>query len=198
MQTLRSESSQSVARRTGCTLYGQRIEDVGELIDLVRYELFSRDVLVNEDTLRVYNAHLGSIRFQDDDYQMFGEDNGPNAYLKKEEGQRILSRLKIAFEKRALQAEKVSQHIQASPYNSIVCMDLNDTPVSYAYRQFGNLLTDAFLNSGNGAGLTYIGKMPSNRIDYIFHSESIESANFKTHQVEFSDHKPISCEIALP
>lgn len=74
---------------------------------------------------------------------------------------------------------------------------MNDTPVSYCYRQFSRQLYDAFVESGNGIGQTYIGKVPSNRIDYIFYSEEFESANFTTHQVNLSDHKPISAELGL-
>jgi len=59
------------------------------------------------------------------------------------------------------------------------------------------LLYDAFVESGNGIGTTYQGIMPSNRIDYIFHSASMQSAKFTTHDVDFSDHRPISCEIDL-
>ena len=77
----------------------------------------------------------------------------------------------------------------------ILCGDLNDTPVSYCYRQFNSLLDDAFIASGNGIGTTYIGEIPSNRIDYIFYSPALGSANFTTHEVDYSDHKPISCEV---
>ncbi|MCB9222680.1 MAG: endonuclease/exonuclease/phosphatase family protein [Crocinitomicaceae bacterium] len=152
------------------------------------------DLLMNEDTVRVFNAHIGSIRFQSDDYEFFGEENGP-IYKDKDAGQRILGRLKQAFEKRAIQAEIVCAEIEKSPYPVILCGDLNDTPVSYCYRQFNNLLNDAFVSSGNGIGQTYIGAVPSNRIDYIFYDDQFESSDFVTHQVSYSDHKPISCYI---
>jgi len=155
------------------------------------------DLVIETDTVRVFNAHLGSIRLQSDDYEFFGDNDGPNGYTDQEAGQRILKRLKDAFEKRAIQAELVAAEIDRSPYPVIFCGDLNDTPVSYCYRQFSSLLYDAFVGSGNGIGQTYIGKVPSNRIDYIFHDENFESANFTTHQVELSDHKPISTEIGF-
>lgn len=85
--------------------------------------------------------------------------------------------------------------VKASPYPVIFCGDINDTPVSYCYRQISNCLTDAFLESSNGVGNTYIGKIPSNRIDYIFHSKNLQSTEFLTHDIEFSDHKPISTYI---
>jgi endonuclease/exonuclease/phosphatase family metal-dependent hydrolase len=87
--------------------------------------------------------------------------------------------------------------VNESPYPVILCGDLNDTPVSYCYRQFSRTLYDSFVESGNGIGQTYIGVVPSNRIDYIFHSEEFETANFTTHQVNYSDHKPISVEIGF-
>jgi endonuclease/exonuclease/phosphatase family metal-dependent hydrolase len=106
-----------------------------------------------------------------------------------------LQRLKTGFEKRTSQAEKVATYIEDSPHPVILCGDLNDTPVSYCYRQFNRLLSDAFVTSGNGVGTTYIGKIPSNRIDYIFYSESLKAADFQTHDLDCSDHRPISTTI---
>jgi len=156
------------------------------------------DVLKGEDTVRVFNAHIGSIRLQSDDYEFFGDENGPTRYLQEQDaGQRILSRLKNAFEKRAIQAEVVAKVVEDSQHPVVLCSDMNDTPVSYCYRQFSRLLYDSFVESGNGVGQTYIGKVPSNRIDYIFYDEHFQSANFITHQVNLSDHKPVSVELEL-
>lgn len=153
------------------------------------------DIVRGEDTIRVFNAHLGSIRLQDDDYRFFDESVEDDQYHNNEIGQRILLRLKVAYEKRAVQAQQVAAEIEKSPYPVILCGDLNDTPVSYCYRQFNRLLTDAFVASGNGIGKTYIGVVPSNRIDYIFYSDDFESNNFQTHALDCSDHRPITCEI---
>ncbi|MDX1349449.1 MAG: endonuclease/exonuclease/phosphatase family protein [Putridiphycobacter sp.] len=149
------------------------------------------------DTIRVYNAHLGSIRLQDRDYAFFGDEETGKIYKRNPEEQMILKRLKTAYEKRAIQIEKVMESVKQSPYPVIFCGDLNDTPVSYCYRQLNNVLLDAFVVSGNGIGTTYIGKIPSNRIDYIFYSTEMTSDLFTTHDVIFSDHKPISARIIL-
>lgn len=155
------------------------------------------DIETDLGIIRVFNAHIGSIRFQDDDYRFFNENAPEDLYRNNEVGQRILRRLKVGFEKRAPQAEKIAAEIEKSPYPVILCGDLNDTPVSYCYRQFNRLLNDAFVESGNGIGTTYIGEVPSNRIDYIFYSADFESNNFQTHDINCSDHKPISCEIGV-
>lgn len=156
------------------------------------------DIVIGEDTLRVFNAHLGSIRFQQNDYEVFDENAPADRYLDTGNEERILGRLKIAFEKRAVQAELVAAQVEQSPYPVLLCGDFNDTPVSYCYRQFNRLLNDAFVESGNGIGTTYVGEMPSNRIDYIFHSPSVISSRFTTYPVEFSDHRPVSCLVDLP
>ena len=176
------------------------IVDKGEIAfdnDPNNFCIFS-DIDVNGQIIRVFNGHIGSIRFQNKDYDFFGGD-GTGRYEedRKKGGSRIYDRLKVAFEKRAIQAEKIAIEIEKSPYPVILCGDLNDTPVSYCYRQFNSLLTDAFTESGNGIGSTYIGKMPANRIDYIFHSEDLLSTGFITHPVDFSDHKPISCLVGM-
>jgi endonuclease/exonuclease/phosphatase family metal-dependent hydrolase len=153
------------------------------------------DLLKGRDTLRVFNAHLGSIRLQDSDYAVFGDKETGRIYKREKKEQKIIERLKVAFEKRAEQIEKVMLEIKKSPYPVIFCGDFNDTPVSYCYNNVSDYLVDAFIESGNGIGTTYIGKIPSNRIDYIFHSDDLLGTEFVTHDVNYSDHKPISCYI---
>lgn len=164
--------------------------------DLNNFCIYS-DIKKELDTFRVYNAHLGSIRLQDKDYAFFGDKETGKIYQRNPEEQMILSRLRLAYEKRAVQIEKVMHDINQSPYPVIFCGDLNDTPVSYCYRQLNMVLNDAFVNSGNGIGTTYIGKIPSNRIDYIFYSNQFSDTQFNTHDIAFSDHKPISTVINL-
>ena len=155
------------------------------------------DIVKGRDTIRVFNGHVGSIRFQDKDYAFFGDNEAGKIYQRGPKEQRILTRLKVAYEKRATQIEKIMESVKDSPYPVVFCIDMNDTPVSYAYRQVRKKLNDSFVGVGTGVGTTYIGKVPSNRIDYIFHSPKLQPVNFITHDVYFSDHKPISVEINL-
>jgi endonuclease/exonuclease/phosphatase family metal-dependent hydrolase len=152
------------------------------------------DLLVDEDTVRVYNAHVGSIRFQKEDYDYIGGKGNPKTWPKghEEAQQKILSRLSVAYPKRADQTKTLLDHVDNSPYKTVVCGDFNDTPVSYNYRQLTRNLYDAFTLSANGIGGTYIGHVPFLRIDYILHDQEMNSFDFTTHQNNLSDHKAIS------
>ena len=105
--------------------------------------------------------------------------------------------LKAAFQKRAVQADLVAEHIKTSPYPVILFTDLNDTPISYAYHQIKKNLKDAFTESGSGFGHTYTGFYPSFRIDYIFISKTLQSANFANIPSDNSDHYPVRCFIKM-
>jgi endonuclease/exonuclease/phosphatase family metal-dependent hydrolase len=99
--------------------------------------------------------------------------------------------LRKAFARRALQAEAVKNHISKSPFPVIVAGDFNDTPVSYSYRKIRKGLNDSFVNSGYGAGFTYKGNYPPNRIDYILYNKSLVNSNFEIIKLKYSDHYPI-------
>lgn len=158
------------------------------------------DINTGKDTIRIYNAHLSSIRFQRSDYAYIGDTANTRRWLHpweqpKAENQKIIQRLKSAFIKRSEQAAILRDHILTSPYPVVLAGDFNDSPVSYFYRTFSSFLTDAFIESGNGIGSTYIGKFPSFRIDYIFHSPGLHSFGYATLPEKLSDHHGITVTI---
>jgi endonuclease/exonuclease/phosphatase family metal-dependent hydrolase len=159
------------------------------------------DIVVKEDTIRIYNAHFESVHLSRTD-QDFAEDiSDLNTDRKgseiRERSRMLASRLKRAFIRRCTQADTVAAHIANCPYPVVVCTDLNDTPVSYAYRTLSKGLKDAFRESGSGLGKTYEAIAPSFRIDYIFHSKDFSSYNFSIHRGDLSDHYPISCDLEM-
>jgi len=159
------------------------------------------DILKNEDTLRVFNAHLGSIRLQNKDYQLIGGDDNKKWPSEKAEPQDFIARVKNAYIKREAQVGTLKKLIEYSIHPAILCIDLNDVPNSYAYKQITSSLKDPFTTFGCGFGSTYIGDnffnriLPVNRIDYILHSESLSAMNFVTYDISLSDHRPIGAEI---
>lgn len=152
------------------------------------------DIIKNQDTFRIYNVHLQSIKFKKDDYKVFSK-NAHQITDKKSTLELLVEKLKIAYPKRAEQARKVVEHMQQSPFPVIICGDFNDTPMSYSYNIFSSLYKDAFRNSGSGLGVTYAGKVPAGRIDYIFHSKNLHSSNFSIQNEVYSDHRAINCII---
>lgn len=161
------------------------------------------DIVKNGDTIRVFNAHIGSMGLQNADYQLIGGDDNKRWNYEKQAKEDLLQRMSSAFEKRTTQITTLINYIKSSPYASVLCMDMNDTPNSYAYHKLSKVMTDAFVKSGNGIGSTYVGDnffnriLPVNRIDYIFFTDDIFAANFITYQEILSDHKAISCELQL-
>lgn len=154
------------------------------------------DLLIQSDTVRVYNAHFESIRLSKKDIEYTHEVTGTTDMdTHKSSSKRIISRLRAAFIDRASQAEKVAEHIETCKYPVILCTDLNDTPTSYAYRRLINELRDAFTSSGRGFGSTYAGITPFLRIDFILHSKHFNAYNFETYEVDYSDHYPVACEL---
>jgi len=149
------------------------------------------DIKIGNDTIRVYNTHLESIRFGKADYK-FIENLGETEQDELKGSMSIILRLKRAFIKRAKQVQVLHKHILSSPHPVILCGDFNDTPSSYTYSMLCNGLEDSFRESGTGFGKTYIGAFPSFRIDYILHDERLKSTGYTTYHEKLSDHFPIS------
>ena len=156
------------------------------------------DVLINNDTVRIYNMHLASISFGKKEYK-FIDNLNKNEYKDSNllQSKSIVKRLREGFLKRAQQAETVAQHMKDCKYKIILCGDFNDTPSSFAYNILRSNLKDAFRESGNGIGKTYHGSLPFLRIDYILHSKDFESYNYKRYPESLTDHYPISCYLHL-
>lgn len=155
------------------------------------------DLAIHNDTVRVYNAHIASIRFQPEDYEALAwKDQSQN--IKRSNNSRIIERMSKAYVKRYEQIMTLKRHLEKSPHPIILCGDFNDSSVSYFYRQINSLLSDAFVESGSGLGNTYIAGFPSFRIDYIFKSDNIKSFNFNIQQKTLSDHQAISAQLILP
>ncbi len=155
------------------------------------------DIQIGTDTIRVYNVHLQSMHFSDNDYKFMESILDVKDLNELEGSKSILRRMKWAFLRRAGQVEIINEHLRNCRYPVIICGDFNDTPNSYSYHTLSKGLKDAFLESGSGFGQTYYGKFPSFRIDYILHSPSIFSWDYRTIHTDLSDHFPITCNITL-
>ena len=149
------------------------------------------DIVTKTGTIRVYNVHLASNFFSNNDLRFMSSPK-----LETDKALGVTKRLRKSFESRGKQVQIIKRHIDNSPYPTIICGDFNDTPVSYAYQNLGKKKLDGFLESGNGFGATFT-KIPFLRIDYILYDKQFSSSDFITHQEILSDHKAVSCKIKL-
>lgn len=155
------------------------------------------DIVAHGDTVRVISTHLQSIKFERREYdavkqlELEGNPEKVDAYKS------IVSKMKYAFLMRAKQTDAIADFISKSPHKIIVCGDFNDTPLSYAYRTIKGEMKDAFMEAGSGFGRTYVGSMPSFRIDFIMGDPSFAFYNYYAKAFDFSDHKLVSCSVKI-
>jgi endonuclease/exonuclease/phosphatase family metal-dependent hydrolase len=158
------------------------------------------DIMIRDEIIRVYNVHLESFHFGQEDYTFYSdiaEAETPKTPL-KEAAIKIIMKLRKGYELRAKQVDKLSSSIKRSPYPKLVCGDLNDTPTSYTLQVLSSGLKDSFKKAGNGFfGNTYGGNFPSFRIDYILFDEKFEAYNYLKYKIFLSDHYPISTYINI-
>ncbi|MDZ7738163.1 MAG: endonuclease/exonuclease/phosphatase family protein [Bacteroidales bacterium] len=150
------------------------------------------DIVIKKDTFRIYNNHLQSFKLRGMERTLIEEIYSSDQENTMKGIMDLSLSLKQGFAGRANQADTVRKHINASPYPVIVCGDFNDTPVSYTYHKIRKGLRDSFVESGSGAGFTYTGKYPANRIDYILFDKKLISSGFHIDRIKYSDHYPVT------
>lgn len=155
------------------------------------------DIQKEEEIFRIYNLHIGSIQVQDDEYDLFSSLPNNLETDKTERSKRLIGRLVGAFKTRSKQVDDIITHASSSPYPVIICGDFNDTPISNAYHKFYSKYSDAFLSAGKGIGTTYAGRIPANRIDFIFHDKTFNATKFAIQREVLSDHRAIYTELAI-
>ena len=144
------------------------------------------DIVKGDDTVRIYNVHLQSLRI-DTEHQPITEENSEN----------LVKRVASAFKEQQNQMELFLRHKATSKYPLVVCGDFNNTAYSYVYRNIREGLNDAFVEAGTGFGRTFKFDLFPIRIDFILTDPNFEVENFKSYDQEFSDHFPISTNIKL-
>jgi len=149
------------------------------------------DVVIEKDTFRIFNNHLQSFRLRSIERSFLEEIALADDKATLNEIRNLSVNLKKGFVKRARQSKVVKAQINHSPYPVVVAGDFNDTPVSYSYRKIRTGLNDSFVSSGYGAGFTYKGNYPPNRIDYVLYDNNLENTDFETIRVRYSDHYPV-------
>ena len=154
------------------------------------------DILKENDTFRVFNLHLQSLKFSNRNLQYI-DDPSIKDEQDLENSKNIISKFKKGFLKREIQSNRIKEEINKSPYPVIVCGDFNDVPNSYSYNTIGKGLHNAFAEKGTGIGRTYNGISPTLRIDNIFADTRFSITQYIRIQKKLSDHFPIIADIYL-
>ena len=149
------------------------------------------DLLIGDDTIRVFNNHLRStaIKAADNDYltsRGFLSDTAREDKLRSMAG-----RFRENSVLRAAQVDSIAVVVEAWRSRCIVCGDFNDTPMSYVYRTMAKGLNDAFSQCGSGYSHTFRGFFNTLRIDYVLSSEGFDALSYEVPTVDYSDHHPV-------
>lgn len=141
------------------------------------------DILIHDDTVRVVNVHLMS-------YDFGGTMKG------------ALGKIRRGLMARSWHTKIIMDFLDKSPHPIVLCGDFNENPLSYPYRSISSKLEDSFLGSRSFMAPTYyLSNIIPYRIDYIFVSKQLETADYNMVidlPDSWSDHYPVSVRIALP
>ncbi|WP_394907243.1 endonuclease/exonuclease/phosphatase family protein [uncultured Mesonia sp.] len=144
------------------------------------------DLVIKEDTIRVFNIHLESLKI-----------NPSVKELQKENREQLITRVGRSFRKQQQQTEQILALVNQSHYPSIVAGDLNNSAFSYVYRRLSENFNDAFKMAGEGFGKTFVFDFIPLRIDVILTSPAFKIIDFKNYSEQLSDHYPIKSTFYL-
>ncbi len=154
------------------------------------------DILKGNDTIRVFNIHLQSLRLSRSNLKYIDKPSVEDESAIKE-SKNIIGKFRTGFLKRKQQADRIRAEIEKSPYAVIIGGDFNDVPNSYAYHTIGKGHKNAFVKKGGGLGRTFSGISPVLRIDNIFADKKMNVLQFLTIKKKLSDHFPIVADVEM-
>ncbi len=158
--------------------------------------LVHADIKVNNDTIRIFTTHLQSFQFRQKEYEAIDEIKRAEDSL-LDNSKTVLAKVRKGMKLRSSQADIARQIMDDSPYPTIFCGDLNDTPNSNTYFTIRGEMQDAFLKKGFGIGRTFSSLSPTLRIDYIFADDSFRISQFTRVVKYLSDHFMLMADVEL-
>ena len=144
------------------------------------------DLLIDSDTVRMYNVHLQSFRIIPE-----------LDVLSNQKSSKLLSQSKKVMQKQYQQAGLIQESMQKSPYKNILVGDFNNTHYSNIYRTIIGDMKDSFMEKGSGFGRSYNFLGFPMRIDYILADPSFEVLTHQNFDVKLSDHYPVMATLKL-
>ena len=171
----------------------EHISEEGSTYNAVAYEVLTG----KRDTTLVVVTHLQSTGVSLEDRSRFKSmlkgdmDKGET----KQTTKRLWHQLGEASAIRAPQADAVAAFVERNRGKSIILAgDFNDSPISYVHHRIADELTDCYVSSANGPGISYYYSGFYVRIDNIMCSDHWKPYDCRVDKaIKASDHYPIMC-----
>lgn len=158
-------------------------------------------LLIDGDTVVVVNNHLESSHLNKNDRNRYEEmlKGGMERDTVTAETAVLISKLSEAMKVRAGQADSVACYVERHrQYPIILCGDFNDTPLSYTRRRIASMLSDCYVATGRGPGLSYNRRGFNFRIDHIMCSDHFTPYECEIDsKMDASDHYPLLCWLKM-
>jgi endonuclease/exonuclease/phosphatase family metal-dependent hydrolase len=152
-------------------------------------------VMIHGDEVMVINNHFETTGLSPEEKTKFKEmlKGDAKAGVAKSTSRRLLHKLGEATAKRAPEADAVARFMAYHrDLPMIVCGDFNDSPISYVHRTVSKDLTDCYIETGFGPGISYHHSGFFVRIDNILCSDDFEPYDCHVdRKMATSDHYPI-------
>lgn len=170
------------------------IKSKGNLCTAFKINVRGKDIIV-------INNHLETTDLSVEDknrFKMMVEGDMKVGYAERT-SMMLVRKLGEQTCKRAPQADAVARYIsyhRGQPV--IVCGDFNDNPLSYVRRTIADGLTDCYISTANGPGISYHRAGFYVRIDNMMCTHNLIPYSCKVdNSIKTSDHYPISCYFKL-
>lgn len=145
----------------------------------------SCDIDIDGTPLRLYNCHFQSYSLS----LSYIAEKIRGDY--REAVRYTEGKMRKSLSLRPRQVDMVMENIEASPLESFVIGDFNDSPMSYTYNRLSKGRIDSFVQAGKGTGATYSSSHPMLRIDYVLFPGQFKAVLHKVIDKAFSDHRPV-------
>lgn len=173
----------------------EHISTANDTYNAMAYRLLT----AKNDTTLLIVCHFETTGLSPEDRTMFksmvkGKLHTDTARM---ESSRLWHKLGEASARRAPQAEAVAAYVESSKTKNIILTgDFNDTPISYVHHRIAKTLTDCYVATANGPGISYHYNAFYVRIDNIFCSGAWTPYDCRVdNSIDASDHYPIVCHL---
>jgi endonuclease/exonuclease/phosphatase family metal-dependent hydrolase len=146
------------------------------------------------DSLLIINNHLESNHLDPDEKNEYTNAiTDPESTKIKKSSRILINKLSEATTYRGAQADTLHAIVQQNTnHETILCGDLNETPISYTYQRIARNLTSAYREAGTGPGFTFSSRAFPVRIDHLFHSKGWTCTSCSIDRsISTSDHYPL-------